>query len=64
MPIGIGDGSLIEGTLLDKNCRIGKNVRITNSAKVENQGEDEAMQVRDGIPIVIKDGVIPDGFTF
>ncbi len=64
MPLGIGDGSTIEGTLLDKNCRIGKNVSITNVNKVQDQGEDEALQVRDGIPIVIKDGVIPDGFTF
>lgn len=64
IPIGIGDGSVIEGTLLDKNCRIGKNVRITNAGKVENQGEDEPMQVRDGIPVVIKDAEIPDGFQF
>lgn len=64
IPIGIGDGSVIEGTLLDKNCRIGKNVRITNAGAVENQGEDEPMQVRDGIPIVIKDAIIPDGFEF
>jgi len=64
IPVGIGDGSVIEGTLLDKNCRIGKNVRITNAGKVENQGEDEPMQVRDGIPVVIKDAEIPDGFQF
>jgi hypothetical protein len=33
-----------EGTLLDKNCRIGKNVRITNAGAVENQGEDDPME--------------------
>lgn len=64
LPLGIGDGSVIEGTILDKNCRIGKNVRITNQSKIENQGEDEALQVRDGIPIVIKDAQIEDGFVF
>jgi len=64
LPLGIGDGSIIEGTILDKNCRIGQNVRITNIGKVENQGEEEPLQVRDGIPIVIKDAQIPDGFTF
>jgi glucose-1-phosphate adenylyltransferase len=64
LPLGIGDGSVIEGTILDKNCRIGKNVRITNPNKIENQGEDEALQVRDGIPIVIKDAQIEDGFVF
>lgn len=64
IPLGIGDGSTIDGGLLDKNCRIGKNVSITNADQVQHQGEDEALQVRDGIPIVIKDGVIPDGFKF
>ncbi|MGV3486218.1 MAG: glucose-1-phosphate adenylyltransferase [Planctomycetaceae bacterium] len=64
IPLGIGDGSVIEGTILDKNCRIGNNVPITNNAKIENQGEDEALQVRDGIPIVIKDAQIEDGFVF
>ncbi len=64
LPLGIGEGSVIEGTILDKNCRIGKNVRITNQAKLENFGEDDALQVRDGIPIVIKDAQIESGFTF
>lgn len=64
LPLGIGDGSVIEGTILDKNCRIGKNVRITNQNKVENLGEDESLQVRDGIPIVIKDAQIESGFVF
>ncbi len=63
LPIGIGDGTIISGTILDKNCRIGKNVSITNAAGKQNQGEDEALQIRDGIPIVIKNGQIEDGFT-
>ncbi len=63
LPIGIGDGTTISGTILDKNCRIGKNVSITNVAGVQHQGEEEALQIRDGIPIVIKNGQIEDGFT-
>ncbi len=62
MPIGIGDGTYIAGTILDKNCCIGQNVRISNDAEIENLGEDEALQVRDGIPIVIKNGQIESGF--
>jgi len=62
LPVGIGNGTIISGTILDKNCRIGKNVKITNAAGVENQGEDEALQIRDGISIVIKNGQIEDGF--
>ncbi|MGB7323785.1 MAG: glucose-1-phosphate adenylyltransferase [Rubripirellula sp.] len=63
VPVGIGDGSTIVGTILDKNCRIGQNVKIVNDKGVENQGEDEPLQVRDGIPIVIKNATIEDGFT-
>lgn len=62
LPIGIGNGSVIAGTILDKNCRIGEGVKITNAANIETQGEDEPLQVRDGIPIVIKNGQIEHGF--
>jgi glucose-1-phosphate adenylyltransferase len=61
-PIGIGNGSRIEGAILDKNCRIGQNVQIVNERKVETCGEDEACIIRDGIPIVVKEGVLPDGW--
>lgn len=60
--VGIGSNTTISGAILDKNCLVGDNVKITNAAKVENMGEDEALQVRDGISIVIKQGRIPDGF--
>jgi len=63
LPVGIGDGTIIAGTILDKNCRIGSNVKILNATGVENQGEDEVLQVRDGIPIVIKNGQIEDGYA-
>jgi glucose-1-phosphate adenylyltransferase len=62
VPLGIGDNSVIEGSILDKNCRIGKNCRVVNDTGVENQGEEEAVQIRDGIPIVIKNAELPDGF--
>jgi len=61
-PIGIGNGSRIEGAILDKNCRIGQGVQIVNERKVETRGEDEACIIRDGIPIVVKEGVLPDGW--
>jgi glucose-1-phosphate adenylyltransferase len=61
-PLGIGDGSRIEGAILDKNCRIGKSVQIVNTQKVENRGENEACIIRDGIAAVVKEGVLPDGF--
>lgn len=62
LPIGIGAGSLISGAIVDKNGRIGQNVKITNADKIENQGDTESLQIRDGISIVIKNGQIEDGF--
>jgi glucose-1-phosphate adenylyltransferase len=61
-PLGIGSGSHIEGAILDKNCRIGKNVQIVNEQKLESRGEDEACIIREGIPNVVKDGVVLDGY--
>ena len=58
----IGDESHIEDAIVDKNCRIGKNVRIINEQKLETRGEDEACIIREGIPNVVKDGVLPDGY--
>lgn len=60
--LGIADRSYIEGAIIDKNVRIGRGVRIVNEQAVENRGEDEACIIRDGIPCVVKDGVIPDNF--
>ncbi|MGC6445822.1 MAG: glucose-1-phosphate adenylyltransferase [Rubripirellula sp.] len=62
VPIGIGSGTTIRGTILDKNCRIGENVAITNEAGIENQGENEAVQIRDGISIVIKNATVESGY--
>jgi glucose-1-phosphate adenylyltransferase len=61
-PLGIGAGSHIEGAILDKNCRIGKNVRIVNEQRLETRGEEEPCIIREGIPNVVKEGVLPDGW--
>jgi glucose-1-phosphate adenylyltransferase len=63
LPLGIGKGSVITGAILDKNCRIGEGVRITNAAGADHEGEEEDLQVRDGISVVIKNGLIPSGFA-
>lgn len=62
IPLGIGSNSVIEGAILDKNCRIGSNVRVVNEAKTDYQGEEDPVQIRDGIPIVIKNAVLPNDF--
>jgi glucose-1-phosphate adenylyltransferase len=59
-PLGIGDGSWIENAIIDKNARIGKNVRICNAAGVKEH-DGEGYFVREGIVIVPKGAAIADG---
>ncbi len=63
-PLGIGAGSLIEGAIVDKNCRIGRDVRVINSQGLQDGPETEAGMICDGIVVVSKDAVLPDGFSF
>ena len=59
-PIGIGKNTHIERAIIDKNARIGDNVHISPEGKPENF-DGENYNLRDGIVIVPKGGVIPNG---
>jgi glucose-1-phosphate adenylyltransferase len=58
--IGIGENSHIRRAIIDKNARIGSNVRLVNEGGIEN-GEGSGYYIRDGIIIVPKNGVVADG---
>lgn len=61
-PPGIGKGCKIERAIIDKNVHIGDNVVITPKGKEENlDGPDGLYYIRDGIIVIPKDAVIPDG---
>lgn len=59
-PLGIGENTVIENAIIDKNARIGKNVRIQN-ARGLTEHDGGSFFIRDGIVIVPKGGVIADG---
>jgi glucose-1-phosphate adenylyltransferase len=59
--LGIGAGSTIENAIVDKNARIGRNVRIANDANVIDGEETPYGVIRDGIFVVPKFTLIPDG---
>lgn len=59
VPLGIGEGSIIENAIIDKNARIGKKVTIRNAKKIDNFDTDFYC-IREGIVIVPKNAVIPD----
>ncbi len=60
VPMGIGPNSKIKNAIIDHNARIGKNVVIRGSNRLKDRDADDYC-VRDGIVIVFKNGVIPDG---
>jgi glucose-1-phosphate adenylyltransferase len=63
-PLRIGEGTRIEGAIVDKNCRIGRNVQIVNREGVQVTEETEYGMIQDGIVVIPKDSVLPEGFTF
>ena len=60
--IGVGDGSCIEGAIVDKNCRIGRDVRIHNESGIANRDVNDSCTVRDGVVVIQKNAVLGDGF--
>lgn len=62
IPLGIGEGSIIKNAIIDKNARIGKNVIIENQKKLKHfDGPEGQYYIREGIVIIPKNVVIPDG---
>ena len=58
--IGIGGGSVIEDAIVDKNVRIGRRVAIRAAGKPQEM-DGPNFYVRDGIVIIPKGAVVPDG---
>ncbi|MBA4106672.1 MAG: glucose-1-phosphate adenylyltransferase [Pirellula sp.] len=62
-PMGIGAGAVIEGAIIDKNCRVGQRVRIINDAQLDD-GANDCCVIRDGIIVVGKDTILPPDWYF
>jgi glucose-1-phosphate adenylyltransferase len=58
--MGIGNRCYIHNCIVDKNCRIGDDVRINGGTHIENIETDSYM-VKDGIVVIKKDATIPVG---
>ena len=60
--LGVGDRCYIKNAILDKNVRIGNDVRINGGLHLENT--DHALYtVKDGIVVIKKGAVIPNGYV-
>jgi glucose-1-phosphate adenylyltransferase len=60
--LGIGERCYIKNSIIDKNCRIGNDVRINGGKHLANT-EHQLYTIKEGIVVVKKGAVIPDGFV-
>jgi glucose-1-phosphate adenylyltransferase len=60
---GIGAGSVIERAIIDKNVRIGRNVRIINETGIVDSEEMPTHVIRDGIAVIPKSMTLRDGLA-
>ena len=60
--LGIGDRCYIKNAIIDKNCRIGNDVRINGGAHLPDS-DHSLYTVKDGIVVLKKGAVLPDGFV-
>jgi glucose-1-phosphate adenylyltransferase len=59
-PVGVSAGSVIRNAIIDKNARIGRDVRIVNEKGIKEADGDQWF-IRDGLVVIPKNAVIPDG---
>ena len=60
--IGIGDGTLIEKAIVDKNCRIGPGSQVVNPGDRPDCEVSDVCSLRDGILVVEKDACLRAGW--
>lgn len=59
-PVGVGPDAVIRQAIIDKNVRIGRGVRLVNTQGLQN-ADGNFYSIRDGIIVIPKNAVVPDG---
>ncbi|HWJ26698.1 MAG TPA: hypothetical protein VNS32_09150, partial [Flavisolibacter sp.] len=60
--LGIGSRCQIQNAILDKNCRIGDDVKIIGGSHIED-GDTTLYTIKEGIIVIKKGAILPNGFT-
>lgn len=60
VPIGIGEGCEIRRAIIDKNVRLGRGCKILNEKGVQ-EADSALYHIRNGIILIPKNTIIPDG---
>ncbi len=62
VPVGIGRNTTIRRAIIDKNAHIGFDVQIVNKDRIEDADREQlGFIIRNGIVVVLKNAIIPDG---
>ncbi len=62
VPLGIGPDTIIDGAIVEKNCRVGGGVRIVNDGRMDSSPENPEAMIVDGILVVQRGATLPDGW--
>ena len=60
--LGVGPGSIIHHAIIDKNARIGTNVKLSPTGKIDGN-YSHGVIIRDGVLVVPKGCVVPDDYV-
>ncbi|HEX4412140.1 MAG TPA: glucose-1-phosphate adenylyltransferase, partial [Lacipirellulaceae bacterium] len=60
--IGIGDGTLIENAIVDKNCHVGAGAQVVGNPLQIDRVSGDGWDMLDGLLIVAKSAVLCDGW--
>jgi len=60
--VGIGSRCYIKNAIVDKNCRIGDDVQINGGPHLENT-DHPLYTIKDGIVVIKKGAIVPNGFS-
>jgi glucose-1-phosphate adenylyltransferase len=58
-PIGIGDGAVIEGAIVDKNCHIGAGAQVIADPRQMDRVVGDRWEMLDGLIVIPKSAVLP-----
>ena len=60
--LGVGNGCVIQNAIIDKNCRIGDNVKIIGGSHL-GDADTALYTIKDGIVVLKKGAIVPNGYT-
>jgi glucose-1-phosphate adenylyltransferase len=60
--LGIGSRCIIQNAIIDKDCRIGDDVKIIGGPHLED-GDYPLLTIKEGVVVVKKGAIVPPGYT-